>query len=175
VTDYPNPTDKKKKIKHTQGTLQKFLVKVVNSDFTTIEGCLLKLKLITDSNKNDSKFQVLCMSESDWTNSRLKLAQTGSYKGYGVAMTVPKLKSHHAIVGKYYVDRQKLGNGILDIRYARNKHLTNIKPQYLGEGLKTVIHKMIDEKTVDKNAYHQLNSQEKHLVRNLNNMFDINE
>jgi hypothetical protein len=143
-----------------------------NGDYARILAALYTLNLITSANENDNEYQVLYMSPSDWHASRMNLAQAGNYKGYGVG----NLKSHHVVIGnKYYVDRQKLGNGILDIRYARNKHLTNIKPQYIGEGLKQVINKMIDEKKVDKNAYHKLNSQEKHLVRNLNDMFDVNE
>ena len=63
--------------------------------------------------------------------SFLGIAQKKEYKGYGIASGIasastPTLKAHHVVLGKYYVDRQKLGNGVLDIRYAKNKHFFSL-------------------------------------------------
>jgi hypothetical protein len=120
-------------------------------------------------NKDDdyNEWQVLYISEAQWIADR----SNRKYEGFGVKPAI----GHHTIVGRYYVDRRKLGKGILDIRYNKNKHLTNIKPQMVSPELKQVIDQLLDNKALDKSAYHKLNPHEQNLVRNLNRMFDVNE
>jgi hypothetical protein len=165
-----------KKVNHNKDSLIRLFIKTVRErrlahDFETIKKALLAIKIIKDTDINDNPYQALYISQDAWLQSRRNLAQSGNYKGYGIPHT--SLKSHHILMGKYYLDRQKLGNGILDIRYARNKHLTKIKPQFVSENMKNVVNKIVDEKKVDKADYHKLNSQEQHLVRNLDQMFEL--
>jgi hypothetical protein len=179
LTNRPDPVNPNKMIAHNKGSLRDVLMNKMQDSFnkdeyTTIQNVLKALKLIpqTKQKLGDSNlYDVLYMSKADWIADRRDKAVHGIYKGYGLA----SLKPHHVVLGKYFIDRKKLGNGIFDLRYAKNKHLTNIKPQFVSENLKQVINQILDEKKVSKANYHKLNNHEQHLVRNLNNIFDLGE
>jgi hypothetical protein len=80
-------------------------------------------------------------------------------------------KGEKKVNHKYFIDHNKLDNNILEVRYNRNRHLTNIKSQYVGGAVKKIV-KDISIGTLDTTDYHKLSSQEKHLVRQLLHMFD---
>jgi hypothetical protein len=171
----PNDPSKNKQTKHNKATLCQTIMDHVNEavnmtgDYKKVFETLQALDLVNPANTNDNIYQVLYLTKSDFIDYR----EGNGYKGYGLKKG---LKAHHSVINnRYYVDRKKLGNGILDVRYVRNKHLTKVKPQYVSQELKNVIGKIIDEKKVDKNAYHKLSKHEQHLVRNLNQMFDVND
>jgi PKD repeat protein len=171
----PSDPSKKKQVKHNKDTLTYTIMQHIDESISTgkydrVFGTLEALDLVNPSNIADNIYQSLYLPKSDFIAFREK---TG-YSGHGLN---GNLKAHHTIINnKYYVDRKKLGNGVLEVRYAKNKHLAGkVKPQYVSQELKNVIDKIIDEKKIDKNAYHKLNKQEQHLVRNLNQMFDIND
>jgi hypothetical protein len=104
------------------------------------------------------------MPKATWLNDRRDRAMRGEYQGFG-------LKSFHVPIGKYYIDKHKLGSGILEIRYAKNRHLTNIKPQMITNNMQKIVHDIIGKKTFDQTDYHKLEHTEKNLARNLNQMF----
>jgi hypothetical protein len=86
------------------------------------------------------------------------------------------LRRHdHKLNDKYFIDRNKLGNGILEIRYNKNRHLTPIKSQYLSSHLKALITFATDHKTIDKSIYNRLTEQEKNLFRTLIPYLDIKD
>ena len=80
-------------------------------------------------------------------------------------------KGEKKVNHKYFIDHNKLDNNILEVRYNRNRHLTNIKSQYVGGAVKKIV-KDISIGTLDTTDYHKLSGQEKHLVRQLLHMFD---
>ena len=52
----------------------------------------------------------------------------------------------------------------------KNRHLTNIKTQIVGHGVKKILNQIIDHDTMDEKEYHELTENEKHLIRTtLNN------
>jgi hypothetical protein len=80
--------------------------------------------------------------------------------------------SEKQIHKKYFIDTQKLNNNILELRYAKNRHLTNIKSQFIGHGVKNIIHSIINDNNMNQNEYHVLTEQEKHLIRTILHMLD---
>jgi Trm5-related predicted tRNA methylase len=65
-----------------------------------------------------------------------------------------------------------LNNNILELRYNKNRHLTNVKTQVIGHGVKNIIHSIINNDDMNQNEYHVLTEQEKHLIRTILNMLD---
>ena len=69
--------------------------------------------------------------------------------------TVVETKEDHGlkptekvIYRKYFIDNHKLNNNVLEIRYNKNRHLTNIKTQVIGNGVKNIIHNIINREIV---------------------------
>ena len=52
-----------------------------------------------------------------------------------------------------------MNGGILELRYVKNKHLTNIKLQYISFDMKKVVEDIIESKPVDMTDYHELGTQ----------------
>jgi hypothetical protein len=102
----------------------------------------------------------------NWLENREEYAET---TGSGL-----KLKSN-AIhdLGKYYLEKNKFANNILELRYKKNKHLTEIKPIYLNHLMKSIITDMITKKQFNINDYHKLNEFDKNTVRLLNHKFGL--
>jgi hypothetical protein len=73
---------------------------------------------------------------------------------------------------KYFIDTHKLNNNVLEVRYNKNRHLTNVKTQVIGHGVKNIIHSIINNDDMNQNEYHVLTEQEKHLIRTILNMLD---
>ena len=73
---------------------------------------------------------------------------------------------------KYFIDTHKLNNNVLEIRYNKNRHLTNIKTQVVGNGVKNIIHNIIHYDNLNQQDYHVLTDHEKHLIRTILNMLD---
>ena len=80
--------------------------------------------------------------------------------------------SEKQIHRKYFIDTHKLNNNILEVRYNKNRHLTNVKTQVIGHGVKNIIHSIINNDDMNQNDYHVLTEQEKHLIRTILNMLD---
>ena len=66
----------------------------------------------------------------------------------------------------------KLNNNVLEVRYNKNRHLTNIKSQVIGQGVKNIIDNIINDDTMDEKEYHTLTDNEKHLIRSILNMLE---
>jgi hypothetical protein len=73
---------------------------------------------------------------------------------------------------KYFIDTNKLNNNVLEVRYNKNRHLTGIKTQIIGSGVKNIISNIIDNDTMDEKEYHELTENEKHLIRTILNMLE---
>lgn len=82
-------------------------------------------------------------------------------------------KSSHQKVHKYYIDKNRLNEGVLELRYIKNKHLTQIKPQIISHAFKTVLGQMIKIGDIDVKDYSILKPQEKDLVRKLIKLFNL--
>jgi len=73
---------------------------------------------------------------------------------------------------KYFIDTHKLHNNVLEIRYNKNRHLTNVKTQVVGNGVKNILQKVVNNASMDQKEYHVLTEPEKHLIRTILNMLD---
>ena len=70
------------------------------------------------------------------------------------------------IHSKYFINTRKLGAGILDIRYAKNRHQIPIKQQHLSKDVHSIVNQLMGGQ-IDDNTYRKLPPIEKHLVRQL--------
>jgi len=77
-----------------------------------------------------------------------------------------------AIHKKYFIDTHKLHNNVLEIRYNKNRHLTNVKTQVVGDGVKKILNDVIHTNTLNEKEYHVLTDHEKHLIRTILNMLE---
>jgi hypothetical protein len=66
----------------------------------------------------------------------------------------------------------RLHNGVLEIRYNKNRHLTNLKSQIVGNGVKNIINNIINDDKMDEKEYHNLTENEKHLILTILNMLE---
>ena len=73
---------------------------------------------------------------------------------------------------KYFIDTNKLNNNVLEVRYNKNRHLTGIKTQIIGSGVKNIINKIINNHNMDQTEYDDLTENEKHLIRTILNMLE---
>ena len=76
------------------------------------------------------------------------------------------------ISNKYFVDTDKLNNGILELRYNKNRHLTNVKSQVIGHGLKSMLQDVIFNDKLDESKYPVLTPYEQNLISTILNMID---
>ena len=88
-------------------------------------------------------------------------------EGHGIKLR----PSEHKINDKYYIDHQKLHNNVLEVRYNKNRHLTNLKSQIIGNGVKKIVLDVTKTGNIDTADYHKLQPQEQHLTRTVLNMF----
>ena len=94
-------------------------------------------------------------------------------KGKGLNET--KLKSNEIRMNdKYFIDKNKLDNNIIELRYIKNKHLTKIKTQYISDNLKLVINSIVEKQQFNNEDYKKLNAKEKNLLQAILNMLEIN-
>ena len=80
--------------------------------------------------------------------------------------------SEQRISNKYFLDTDKLNNGILELRYNKNRHLTNVKSQVIGHGLQTMIKDVIYNDKLDESQYPILTPYEQNLISTILNMID---
>ena len=80
--------------------------------------------------------------------------------------------SEQRISNKYFVDTDKLNNGILELRYNKNRHFTNVKSQVIGHGLKTMLQDVIFNDKLDESKYPVLTQYEQNLISIILNMID---
>jgi hypothetical protein len=73
---------------------------------------------------------------------------------------------------KYFIDTNKLNNNVLEVRYNKNRHLTGIKTQIIGNGVKNIISNIIDNDNMDQTEYDTLSDSERHLIRTILNMLE---
>jgi len=73
---------------------------------------------------------------------------------------------------KYFIDTNKLNNNVLEVRYNKNRHLTGIKTQIIGSGVKNIISNIINDNEMDEKEYHELTDSERHLIRTILNMLE---
>jgi hypothetical protein len=99
-------------------------------------------------------------------NPHEKADEQDTKEGHGLK---PTEKNIHK---KYFIDTHKLNNNVLEIRYNKNRHLTNIKTQVVGNGVKNIIHNIIHYDNLNQQDYHVLTDHEKHLIRTILNMLD---
>ena len=97
----------------------------------------------------------------------------------GDMTTLPETKNGHGlkptekqIHKKYFIDTHKLNNNVLEIRYNKNRHLTNVKTQVIGNGVKNIIHDITNNDNMNEKDYHVLTEHEKHLIRTILHMLD---
>jgi translation elongation factor EF-1beta len=97
----------------------------------------------------------------------------------GDMTTIPETKVGHGlkpsekvIHKKYFIDLHKLHNNVLEVRYNKNRHLTNVKTQVIGHGVKKILNQIIDHDDMNQNDYHVLSDQERHLIRTILHMLD---
>ena len=72
---------------------------------------------------------------------------------------------------KYFINKKKLKDNILDIRYSKNRHLIPIKTQYISGNVKHFIETLLSKGKLDKGLYHKLSNVEKNLVRSVQPYF----
>ena len=71
-------------------------------------------------------------------------------------------------LGKFYLDKNKFDNDLLELRYKKNKHIAQIKPMYLSGDLKKVVKDLIHNKTINNTDYEKLSNIDKNTIRVLN-------
>lgn len=144
---------------------------VSNMEVASFRGVLNNLKIDLPPES-----VVLPMGKPLWIADRQGMPPD-EFKGYGIEGNKEcKLKNYHHVIGKYYVDKKKLGTGILDIRYVKNRHVGTVKPQHISPEMNDIVQDMLNHKKIDKGKYNKLkNNTEKHLCRHLNEMFDLGE
>jgi hypothetical protein len=93
-----------------------------------------------------------------------------SYTGKGLFSRIKP--SEQRISNKYFLDTDKLNNGILELRYNKNRHLTNVKSQIIGQGLKHVLQNILYNDKLDESQYPVLTPYEQNLISTILNMID---
>jgi hypothetical protein len=90
--------------------------------------------------------------------------------GYG-------LKQNEKVVNnKYYVNEDLLkNNGILEIRYVKNRHLAHVRPSTLSEKCKGCVLDMINGGKVNADNFVSLNQFEKDLLRKIEKLFQTGQ
>ena len=86
--------------------------------------------------------------------------------GTGISSNPKLLENEKMIHSKYFINTRKLGAGILDIRYAKNRHQIPIKQQHLSKDVHSIVNQLMGGQ-IDDNTYRKLPPIEKHLVRQL--------
>jgi hypothetical protein len=143
-----------------------------DEDFVKVVNYLNEINYIIDPNNN--AIDVIC---DDLTYDQL----LGLYKAiYGIdynpnPTTGGSLRpTEKQIHKKYFIDRHKLNNNVLELRYNKNRHLTNVKSQVIGHGVKKILNQIIDHDYIDTSNYHQITEDEQHLIRTILHKLDSN-
>jgi hypothetical protein len=144
-----------------------------NLKFAKRKGAMTREQIMKILDDYFTNFDLLCMLVIVYNNLQVDVAEAkeetetkDEKHGHGIS-----LKPHHKGINNFYVDSQKLGNGILEVRYKKNKHLTNIKPQHISNEMKKIVNDMISKNSFETSDYHKLGNTEQHLARSLNHLF----
>jgi hypothetical protein len=134
----------------------------------------LKISVALDAKKlKDTKFYELSNIQIIEVIDDILPATIGDMTTIPETKVGQGLKASEKILNKkYFIDTHKLNNNILEVRYNKNRHLTNVKTQVIGHGVKNIIHSIINDNNMNQNEYHVLTEQEKHLIRTILNMLD---
>jgi hypothetical protein len=91
----------------------------------------------------------------------------------GSSAANPSLRNGERLIdGKYILNDNLLtGSGILELRHAKNRHLTNLKPMHVSQPVRKIVKDETGIGTLDTRDYKTLHEQEKHLVRQILNKF----
>lgn len=81
-------------------------------------------------------------------------------------------KSYHQKIHKFYLDKNKLNNGILEIRYVSNKHLL-MQPLVMNKKFKKCFNQLMDYGQLDMKDFNLLSQTEKELIRKLVKVFNL--
>ena len=65
---------------------------------------------------------------------------------------------------KYYIKKSDLDNGVLNVRYLKNNHLTSFKNHVVGGKLKKIVNDSISVGKLDLDEYKKLKAQEKDII-----------
>ena len=164
--------------------LESFLVKQTNLNLININDIIEALKTdkhLSQYKKYDRNKLIKTLKEEPnnkgdiiyddlTTEQLLELYKKITGKEYiGSGILRPTEKQIHK---KYFIDTNKLNNNVLEVRYNKNRHLTNIKSQIIGNGVKNIIHNIINDDTMNEKEYHELTENEKHLIRTILNMLE---
>jgi hypothetical protein len=164
--------------------IETFLVKQTNLNLININDIIEALKTdnqLSQDKKIDRNKLIKTLKEE--TNNKYNIIYddltTEQLLGYyktifgkeyiGTGLLKPTEKQ---ISKKYFIDTNKLNNNVLEVRYNKNRHLTGIKTQIIGSGVKNIISNIIDNDTMDEKEYHELTENEKHLIRTILNMLE---
>jgi hypothetical protein len=131
------------------------------------------LNKIGYKNKPNDKIDIILNDLS--INELLELYQLIfgiEYIGGGILKPSGLKQTEKQIHKKYFIDTNKLNNNVLEVRYNKNRHLTGIKTQIVGNGVKNIISNIIDNDTINEKEYHTLSQNEQHLIRTILNMLE---
>lgn len=134
---------------------------------------IISNKLNTLSNKQilDIYNKAVVVNQLNNLGSKTLADDNDAFSGKGI-----KHKPHMKIIGsKYYIDSRKVGKGILEVRYLKNRHLTNLKTQNISDDMKPIVSDIVEGKGIDKTLYNKLSKKEKNLVGHLAKMSQNDE
>jgi hypothetical protein len=84
-------------------------------------------------------------------------------------------EKRHMMSNKMYLNKDALDkNNLLEFRYYKNNHLSNIRPQIVTNEFKDIIKGHISGTGIDHDMINKLSTQEKHFLRTLDNRFKMN-
>ena len=83
--------------------------------------------------------------------------------------------TEHKLNHKYFIDKSKLNKNVLEIRYVKNRHLTNIKSQMISNEVKKILQDVINNGTFDTKDFYKLPNVEQHLMRTVLSMLDLSD
>jgi hypothetical protein len=115
------------------------------------------LNKIGYKNKPNDKIDIILNDLS--INELLELYQIIfgiEYIGGGILKPSGLKQTEKQIHKKYFIDTNKLNNNVLEVRYNKNRHLTGIKTQIVGNGVKNIINNIINSDNMDQTEYDNL-------------------
>jgi hypothetical protein len=126
-----------------------------------------KPSFVPNIEKTDEPADVYNQKVSD-DSTNIEAGLTGEPIGNGLFSRIKP--SEQRISNKYFLDTDKLNNGILELRYNKNRHLTNIKSQVIGNGIKGMLQDVIFNGKLDESQYPVLTPYEQNLISTILNM-----
>jgi Ni,Fe-hydrogenase I large subunit len=158
-----------------------------NNDWQLLRERLNKIDNDITNNKNATSKNSIYLTQDDAESNLAKLqdkidrfdlplleAAKDFFEQPNAFKTGTGLKNQNIYdLGRYYLDKNKFDNGLFELRYKKNKHLSEIKPIHLTSEMKKIISDMVHTKTFNIDDYHKLNNFDKNTIRLLNNKFGL--